>query len=348
MRAIFREFKPDAVIHLAACAEDDPDAACSTPKSAAPSPFSKPAAQHFEQLDGDARAALPHRPRRPRADTDDAGAPTPAEAARAAAAALVEHWSQRPWPARWSTCVAGDVFGPWQADNSLPARLIASLLSRPHLRAAPGRRDRARLAAGPRLRRRPAPRRRSRAAAVALRLLGRRRTPRHRPRRCRLRPARRALAHARRRVLVGPGQHRGRCARAVAGPMLDSDRSRSATRLARRGASTPGSTALLNWALAPLCAARARRPSRPNSPDISGAVAVADGSAAKCAFKLDRNGRRLTASAAHESDNRGEESHGRIRRSAIASAILALARRLLRPARRTTVRLAAARGDASP
>lgn len=127
MRAFFREFKPEAVIHLAS-AGDEPDE-CRLFDSEVAGAFSvlEASRSHFKSLEGDARQRfrIVHAQR---ADTDGVVAPTPAEAARAAASALFDNWAQA-HGLPLVTCVAGDVFGPWQSDASLLSRLIASLLA---------------------------------------------------------------------------------------------------------------------------------------------------------------------------------------------------------------------------
>jgi dTDP-glucose 4,6-dehydratase len=126
MRAIFREFKPGAVIHLASAGEDLDEGRLFDSEVVGAFSILEASRLHMAQLDPDARQrfrivhALP-------ADTNSA-ATTPVEAARTAAAALFENWSHvHGLPL--VTCVAGDVFGPWQSDNSLLFRLIASVLS---------------------------------------------------------------------------------------------------------------------------------------------------------------------------------------------------------------------------
>jgi dTDP-glucose 4,6-dehydratase len=127
MRAIFREFKPGAVIHLASAGEDNDENRLFDSEVSGAFAILEASRQNMAQLDDTARRRfrIVHALH---ADTDSSASPTPADAARTSAAALFETWSQA-HGLPLVTCVAGDVFGPWQSDNSLLFRLIASLLS---------------------------------------------------------------------------------------------------------------------------------------------------------------------------------------------------------------------------
>ena len=124
MRAIFREFKPDAVIHLAACPDEDPSRLFESDIGGAFA-ILEACRAHFEQLTGEARQRF-RIVQALRADSDTSL--TPAEAARATGAAFAEHWS-RAHALPLVTCLAGNVFGPWQADTAFLPSLISSLLA---------------------------------------------------------------------------------------------------------------------------------------------------------------------------------------------------------------------------
>lgn len=126
MRAFFREFKPEAVIHLASAGDEPDESRLFDSEVAGAFSVLEASRDHFKSLEGDARQRfrIVHAQR---ADTDGVIAPTPIEAARATAATLFENWSQA-HDLPLVTCVAGDVFGPWQSDASLLSRMIASLL----------------------------------------------------------------------------------------------------------------------------------------------------------------------------------------------------------------------------
>jgi dTDP-glucose 4,6-dehydratase len=125
MRAVFREFGPEAVIHLSASIDAEPGRLIDTEIGGAFAVM-EAARAHFEQLEGDARdrfrivQAL-------RAAPDTPSAPTPLEAARSAAASLADHWS-RAHGLPLVNCTAGEVFGPWQADGAFLPNLVSSLL----------------------------------------------------------------------------------------------------------------------------------------------------------------------------------------------------------------------------
>lgn len=125
MRVIFREFRPDAVIHLSASPDEEPNRLIDTEIGGAFAMI-EACRHHFEQLEGAARERfrIVHTVR---AEPDTPGAPTPVEAARSAAASLAGHWS-RAHGLPLVTCTAGEVFGPWQSDSAFLPNLISSLL----------------------------------------------------------------------------------------------------------------------------------------------------------------------------------------------------------------------------
>lgn len=127
MRSIFREFKPDAVIHLAAAGDEKDDVRIYESEVGATFAVMEASRAHLATLQGPARKAfrLIHAVS---ADND----PEPAKAtsqtaARATSMQLLESWTQA-HELPLVTCVAGDVFGPWQADTALMPTLVCGLL----------------------------------------------------------------------------------------------------------------------------------------------------------------------------------------------------------------------------
>jgi dTDP-glucose 4,6-dehydratase len=125
IRAMLREFAPDAVIHLAACGEDDPTRLFDGEAGGAFSVL-EASRSYFEKLSGNARDRfrIVHAVH---AQSDIPETPTPAQAMRAGAAAMMESWSHA-HGLPLATCVAGEVFGPWQPNTSFFARLVGSIL----------------------------------------------------------------------------------------------------------------------------------------------------------------------------------------------------------------------------
>jgi dTDP-glucose 4,6-dehydratase len=126
MRAVFREFRPDAVIHLSASPDEEPGRLIDTEIGGAFAVM-EAARHHFEQLEGEGRERF-RIVQATRAEPDTPGAPTPVEAARSSAASLADHWS-RAHGLPLVTCTAGEVFGPWQSDGAFLPNLISSLLA---------------------------------------------------------------------------------------------------------------------------------------------------------------------------------------------------------------------------
>ncbi len=127
-RAILREYKPDTVIHLAASEDTDPSRLFDAEVGGAFS-ILEAARHYYADLKGAARDTfrVVHAIAA-ETDTDNAPPPTPVQAARSAAAALIQGWSRAHGLAVVS-CTAGEVFGPWQPDSAFLSRLVCSLVN---------------------------------------------------------------------------------------------------------------------------------------------------------------------------------------------------------------------------
>jgi dTDP-glucose 4,6-dehydratase len=125
IKAILREFSPDAVIHLAACGDDDPNALMDAEIGGAFAVI-EAARQYYERLQGETRERfrIVHLER---AEGDIPETLTRAQAARGAAAVLLDRWA-RANDLPLVTCVAGEAFGPWQPQSSFMARMVSSLI----------------------------------------------------------------------------------------------------------------------------------------------------------------------------------------------------------------------------
>jgi dTDP-glucose 4,6-dehydratase len=124
MRAVIRQFAPDAVIHLAAT----PDAAGDTlmdGELGCAYAVLEACRAYRDGLSGDAndRFRIVHAEQA----EGDGVRPSRAQAARSAAAALMERWANA-CELPLVTCVAGEAFGPWQPQSSLMANLVSHLM----------------------------------------------------------------------------------------------------------------------------------------------------------------------------------------------------------------------------
>lgn len=128
LRAFVHEYRPDAIIHLAANPEGDTSSLFDSEIAGAFSVL-EAARSYHSQLKGAARDRfrLVHAIA---AETDaiNTPAPTPLQAARATSAALADNWS-RAHSLPLVGCVAAEIFGPWQPDNAFLSQLVCSLLN---------------------------------------------------------------------------------------------------------------------------------------------------------------------------------------------------------------------------
>jgi dTDP-glucose 4,6-dehydratase len=126
MSALFGEFQPERVIHLAAAPGDDSGALFDTDIAGAFSVM-EASRKHLDRLDAAGRDAfrLVHAVRAS-AETESDHPPGPREAASAATAALLAGFS-RSQGLPLIACSADEVFGPWQSDASFLSALLAAM-----------------------------------------------------------------------------------------------------------------------------------------------------------------------------------------------------------------------------
>lgn len=142
MRALFGEFRPERVIHLAAAANDDPDALFDVDIAGAFSVM-EACRRHLERLDEAGRSAfrLVHAVRAS-AETESDHPPSAREAASASVSAMLGGFARAQGLAL-ITCSADEVFGPWQADTAFLSSLMAAFsIGRPFTLEAAGERMR--------------------------------------------------------------------------------------------------------------------------------------------------------------------------------------------------------------
>lgn len=125
MRAVFGEFKPDAVVHLAAPPAEDPEALFDVHIAGAFSVL-EACRRHLDSLDDDARERFRFVHGKAPA-TEGESLPAPREALAHSAASMIVKWSEALDLAQVA-CVAPDLFGPWQARAALMPSILRSAL----------------------------------------------------------------------------------------------------------------------------------------------------------------------------------------------------------------------------
>jgi dTDP-glucose 4,6-dehydratase len=125
MRAVIRQFEPDAVIHLAATPDAPGDVLMDGEIGAAYAVLEACRA-YRDRLTGERRQNF-RIVNAEQATNDISLRPTRVQAARSAAAALMDRWA-RACDLPLVTCIAGEAFGPWQPQTSLMARLLSHLM----------------------------------------------------------------------------------------------------------------------------------------------------------------------------------------------------------------------------
>ena len=124
MRAVIRQFEPDAVIHLAATPDSPGDALMDGELGAAYAVLEACRA-YRDSLKGDHRERF--RIVHCEQAVGDGVRLSRVQAARSAAAALMDRWAGA-CDLPLVTCVAGEAFGPWQSPNSVMAQLVTHLM----------------------------------------------------------------------------------------------------------------------------------------------------------------------------------------------------------------------------
>ncbi len=130
MRAVFREFMPEKVIHLASASSDETAFEIDVAGTFSVLEACREARKHHSDAAREAFrivqavrvSFLPENPDLP------AAPPSPQEAMRNTAASLAADWACA-HDIPLVVCSAGEVFGPWQSPAAFPSRLVRALVA---------------------------------------------------------------------------------------------------------------------------------------------------------------------------------------------------------------------------